>query len=128
MGIGGGIFLIVVGAILAFGLSPDTWEVFNINTIGYILMVVGVLALVLAFAMQRQRRNTSHAEYIERRDIGNPPPGGPPPARRAPRPYPAPGPGGGVRRTCTPRCPPLAFVPWLAPGSPPTSRTRSTAG
>lgn len=80
MGIGGGIFLIVVGAILAFGLSPDTWEVFNINTIGYILMVVGVLALVLAFAMQRQRRNTSHAEYIERRDIGNPPPGGPPPA------------------------------------------------
>ncbi|HLT83940.1 MAG TPA: DUF6458 family protein [Phototrophicaceae bacterium] len=83
MGIGGGIFLIVVGAILAFGLSPDTWEVFNINTIGYILMVVGVLALVLAFAMQRQRqrRDTSHTEYVERRDIGNPPPGSPPPAR-----------------------------------------------
>lgn len=74
MGIGGGIFLIVVGAILAFGLSPDTWEVFNIQIIGYILMAVGVLALVLAFAMQRQRRNTSHTEYVERRDIGNPPP------------------------------------------------------
>ncbi len=74
MGIGGGIFLIVVGAILAFGLSPDTWEVFNINTIGYILMAVGVLALVLAFAMQRQRRDSSHTEYVERRDLGNPPP------------------------------------------------------
>ncbi|WP_413451575.1 DUF6458 family protein [Georgenia phoenicis] len=74
MGIGGGIFLIVVGAILAFGLSPDTWEVFNIQIIGYILMAVGVLALVLAFAMQRQRRNTSHTAYVERRDTGNPPP------------------------------------------------------
>ncbi|PYF97861.1 hypothetical protein SAMN05216184_11336 [Georgenia satyanarayanai] len=74
MGIGGGIFLIVVGAVLAFGLSPDTWEVFNIQIIGYILMAVGVLALVLAFAMQRQRRNSSHTEYVERRDMGNPPP------------------------------------------------------
>lgn len=74
MGIGGGIFLIVVGAILSFGLSPDTWEVFNIQIIGYILMAVGVLALVLAFAMQRQRRNTSHTAYVERRDTGNPPP------------------------------------------------------
>ncbi|WP_324650315.1 DUF6458 family protein [Georgenia sp. H159] len=81
MGIGGGIFLIVVGAILSFGLSPDTWDVFNINTIGYILMAVGVLALVLAFVMQRQRRDTSHTEYVERRDIGNPPPGSLPPAR-----------------------------------------------
>lgn len=78
MGIGGGIFLIVVGAILAFGLSPDVWEVFNINTIGYILMVVGVLALVLAFAMQQQRRRSSHTAYVERRDVDGPPPGAPP--------------------------------------------------
>lgn len=81
MGIGGGIFLIVVGAILSFGLDPDTWEVFNINIIGYILMAVGVLALVLAFVMQNQRRNTSHTAYVERHDTGNPPPGAPPPAR-----------------------------------------------
>ncbi|MEE6281599.1 DUF6458 family protein [Georgenia sunbinii] len=80
MGIGGGIFLIVVGAILSFGLGPDTWEVFNINTIGYILMAVGVIALILAFVMQRQRRNTSHTAYVERHDMGNPPPGSPPPA------------------------------------------------
>lgn len=74
MGIGGGIFLIVVGAILSFGLSPDTWEVFNINTIGYILMVVGVVAVVLAFVMMQQRRNTSHSAYVERRDVNGPPP------------------------------------------------------
>ena len=78
MGIGGGIFLIAVGAVLSFGLSPDTWEVFNINIIGYILMAVGVLALILAFAMQRQRRNSTHTAYVERRDVGNPPPAGPP--------------------------------------------------
>lgn len=76
MGIGGGIFLIVVGAILSFGVSPDVWDVFNINVIGYILMAAGVLALILAIIMQAQRRKTRHTEYIERRDPG---PGPPPP-------------------------------------------------
>ncbi|MFC4553642.1 DUF6458 family protein [Georgenia faecalis] len=74
MGVGGGIFLIVVGAILAFGLEPDAWEVFNLNTIGYICMAVGVLAIIIALVMQNQRRKTSHTEYVERRDLGNPPP------------------------------------------------------
>ncbi|MEE6274005.1 DUF6458 family protein [Georgenia wangjunii] len=74
MGIGGGIFLIVVGAVLAFGLEPDAWEVFNLNTIGYICIAVGVIAIIIALVMQKQRANTSHSEYVERRDIGNPPP------------------------------------------------------
>lgn len=74
MGIGGGIFLIALGAVLSFGLSADAWEVFNVNIIGYILMGVGALALILAFAMQSQRRRTSHTEYVERRNVGNQPP------------------------------------------------------
>lgn len=74
MGIGGGIFLIVAGAILAFGLGPDTWDVFNIQIIGYILMGAGVLALVLTFALSSQRRRTSHTEYVERRETGDTPP------------------------------------------------------
>lgn len=78
MGIGGGIFLLVAGAVLAFGVSPDTWEVFNLQTIGYILMAVGALALVLALVMQAQRRRTSHTEYVERRDLDGRPPAGPP--------------------------------------------------
>lgn len=82
MGIGGGIFLIAVGAVLAFGLSPDAWEVFNINTIGYILMAVGALALILAFVMQSQRRNTSHTAYVEKHDVDHqvPPTNNPPTA------------------------------------------------
>ena len=82
MGIGGGIFLIALGAVLAFGLSPDAWEVFNINTIGYILMAVGALALILAIVMQQQRRRTSHTEYVERHDPGALPPDTAPPPRR----------------------------------------------
>lgn len=74
MGIGGGIFLIVAGAILAFGLGPDTWEVFNIQIIGYILIAAGVLALILTFVLQNQRRRTSHSQYIEHRDVDDPPP------------------------------------------------------
>lgn len=74
MGIGGGIFLIVVGAILAFGVSPDTWEVFNLQIIGYILMGVGALALILVLVLQAQRRRTSHTAYVERRDVNDPPP------------------------------------------------------
>ena len=82
MGIGGGIFLIALGAVLSFGVSPDAWEVFNITTIGYILMAAGALALILAFAMQSQRRNTSHTAYVEKHDVEHqvPPAGNPPTA------------------------------------------------
>lgn len=72
MGIGSGIFLIVVGAILAFGISPDTWEVVNLNVVGYIMMGAGVLALVLALVLNAQRSNTSHR--VERYEERNPPP------------------------------------------------------
>lgn len=77
MGIGGGIFLLVVGAILAFGVSPDAWEVFNLNIIGYICMAAGALMLIFALLAMSRARHTSHSEYVERRDVGN---GPPPPA------------------------------------------------
>lgn len=73
MGIGGGIFLLVVGAILAFGVS-DAIEGVNLTVIGYICMGAGVLAIVLALALNNQRANTSHTEVVEKRNIGNPPP------------------------------------------------------
>jgi hypothetical protein len=74
MGIGGGIFLIVVGAILAFGVSPDAWEVFNLNIIGYICIGAGILMIVFAMMALNRARHTTHSEYVERRDIHNPPP------------------------------------------------------
>jgi Domain of unknown function (DUF6458) len=47
MGIGGSLFLVAIGAILAFAVEVDT-EGFNLNTIGIILMIVGVVGILLS--------------------------------------------------------------------------------
>ena len=52
MGIGGGIALIVIGAILSFGVS-DAIDGVNLGLIGYICMGAGVIALILAIVAQR---------------------------------------------------------------------------
>ncbi|CAM3687852.1 DUF6458 family protein [Isoptericola cucumis] len=72
MGIGLGIFLVVVGAVLAFAIAPDTWEVVNLNIVGYICIGAGVLALILGLVQNRQRAHTSHR--VERYDDRTPPP------------------------------------------------------
>ena len=70
MGIGLGIVLIVIGAILLFALNVDMPFVTD-NTLGIILIVAGVLALVLALVMQHQRGRTKHVQ--ENRYDGPPP-------------------------------------------------------
>ena len=72
MGIGGGIFLIVVGAILAFAVR-DSLDAIDLTMIGYICMAAGVLALIISLVMHSQRTNTSHREVIERHDDRRPP-------------------------------------------------------
>lgn len=47
MGIGTGIFLFAVGAIMRFAVSVQT-KGFNVHTIGVILMVVGAATVVLS--------------------------------------------------------------------------------
>ena len=74
MGIGSGIFLIVIGAILAFALSPDTWSVVNLNIVGYIMIFAGIAAIVLALVLNQQRTHTSHREVVERYEDRTPPP------------------------------------------------------
>jgi len=70
MGIGLGIFLLVVGAIFYF-TNLDT-SVLNLssgtgNTIGIILMVAGALAIILGLIMNAQRTRTQHTVVQERR-------------------------------------------------------------
>jgi hypothetical protein len=72
MYIGGGLFLLVVGGILAFGVR-DQVDALDLGVVGWIFMGVGVLAIILSFVLQQQRANTSHTEVVERRDIGGPP-------------------------------------------------------
>ncbi|MDT0186796.1 DUF6458 family protein [Microbacterium sp. ARD31] len=70
MGIGLGILLLVIGLILLFAIKefPDAvQEVVDPGTVGWILVVAGVLALVLGLVMNKQRSTTTHVE--ERRDL-----------------------------------------------------------
>ncbi|HET6627619.1 MAG TPA: DUF6458 family protein [Nocardioidaceae bacterium] len=70
MGVGVGVVLLVVGAILYWAVEVDIPGVSD-NTLGIILMVVGVLAIILALVINAQRTNTKHVE--ERRYDGPPP-------------------------------------------------------
>jgi uncharacterized membrane protein HdeD (DUF308 family) len=70
MGIGLGIVLIVVGAIFVFALNVNI-PFIDDNTLGIILIVAGVLALVLSLVMQAQRGRTKHVQ--ENRYDGPPP-------------------------------------------------------
>lgn len=67
MGIGLGIVLVVLGAILMWAVNINIPHV-NDNTLGLILLIVGVLAIVISLIMnmQRSRTHTTHVE--ERRD------------------------------------------------------------
>jgi len=62
-GIGGSLFLVALGAILYWAVSVEA-EGFSINTIGLILMIVGVVGLVLTLLM------TASAERTERENNG----------------------------------------------------------
>ena len=70
MGIGLGIVLIVIGAILLFALNVNLPFVSD-DTLGIILIVAGVIALIAALVMQQQRGRTKHVQ--ENRYDGPPP-------------------------------------------------------
>ena len=49
MGIGVSLILIAVGAVLAFAVNVTT-SGFDINTVGYILLVVGIIGALISLA------------------------------------------------------------------------------
>jgi hypothetical protein len=67
MGIGLGIFLLVVGAIFTFTSLDTSWFNTNLNTVGIILMLGGALALIMAIIINGQRNRTQHTVVQERR-------------------------------------------------------------
>lgn len=56
LGIGVSVFLMAVGAILAWGVDVENAEGFNVNTIGIILVIAGAIGLVVAIAIFGGRR------------------------------------------------------------------------
>ncbi|MBO3742045.1 DUF6458 family protein [Actinoplanes flavus] len=89
MGIGASIFLLALGAILAFAVEADISGL-DIGVIGWILMLAGLAGLVITLAFWGNRRRTvvtrtqapvAGAPYTEYREVRRddvPPP--PPPA------------------------------------------------
>ena len=68
MGIGISVFLMAVGAILAFAVDVST-EGFDLNTIGVILMVVGAIGLLTSMFIWGPRSRTTVVEddaYVDR--------------------------------------------------------------
>jgi uncharacterized membrane protein len=55
MSIGVGIFLMVVGAVLAFAVR-DTWDAVNLQVVGYILLLAGLAGILLSFYITNRRR------------------------------------------------------------------------
>src|SRR4029453_13867843 len=116
MGIGVGIFLMVLGAILAFAVETDVPGI-NVNSLGVILLLIGLVAVVYSLLFW-----SSVTPWGRRRVVARPrlaPPGGPPPPAWSPR--------ARRSRSSGSRRRPSTTVP-LLPGAPSraASRKRST--
>ena len=74
MTIGGSIALIVIGAILKWGILWHPQNV-DLQLIGVILMIAGVAGLIIAIAFQvTRRRQRASAQVYEERRYTQPPP------------------------------------------------------
>ena len=73
MGIGLGVVLLLLGLIFALGvvdLPASVDDVVATNTLGWILIIIGALAIVLALIMNAQRSRSSH--IVEERRVDPP--------------------------------------------------------
>lgn len=72
MGIGVGVFLLAIGAILAFAIEWDPAGV-SIDVMGWILMVAGALAILMELLVFAPRRRSGRT-VSERRTYDDEPP------------------------------------------------------
>ena len=68
MGIGVSIFLIAVGAVLAFAVNFDVSGL-DINVVGYILMIVGVIGLIMTAFVFGPRSRAARGDVVEERRV-----------------------------------------------------------
>ena len=61
MGIGGSIFLLASGAILAFAVNAD-FSGIDINVVGYVLMLAGLVGLIVTMWYWNSRRRPTVVE------------------------------------------------------------------
>ena len=70
MGLGLGVVLLVLGLILVLDVVQFDIGFIDDQGLGWIFLIVGILAIVLALVMNKQRSQTRHVE--ERRYDGPP--------------------------------------------------------
>jgi hypothetical protein len=66
MYVGSSIFLIALGAVLAFAITPGIVPFLDLQTVGYILMgagVIGVIVSLILAAPRRQRRVSESRQF-----------------------------------------------------------------
>lgn len=68
MGIGASIFLIALGLILALAVEFDVAGL-NIEIIGWILVLVGIVGLVMTMFIWGPRRRAGRADIVEERRV-----------------------------------------------------------
>ncbi len=79
MGIGGSIFLIALGAILAFAVNANVGFL-DLNVVGWVLMLAGLVGLIITMWFWRGRRRTvvqpaTHDQVVEEyREVRRPQP------------------------------------------------------
>jgi hypothetical protein len=66
MGIGTSIFLLALGAILAFAVSAEKVAGIELSVVGYILMAAGALGLIISMLLMNRAR---HATVVRERDV-----------------------------------------------------------
>ncbi|MBA2414712.1 MAG: hypothetical protein H0V64_02205 [Geodermatophilaceae bacterium] len=66
MGVGISIFLLALGAILAFAVTGEVSGI-DLDIVGFVLMAVGVVGIIISLVLMNQRSNTSHRVVEERR-------------------------------------------------------------
>ena len=65
MGIGGSIFLLALGAILAFAVDAHISGI-DIHIVGYVLMLAGLAGLIITIWFWNSRRRTTTVSATER--------------------------------------------------------------
>jgi Domain of unknown function (DUF6458) len=68
MGIGASVFLMAVGAILAFAVHATVSGI-DVQVIGFILIAAGVIGLALTLIVFAPRRNASRGSVVEERRV-----------------------------------------------------------
>jgi hypothetical protein len=68
MGIGGSIFLLALGAILAFAVNAHVSGI-DINVVGYVLMLAGLIGLIITLWYWNSRRRSTVVSQSQSRPV-----------------------------------------------------------